>query len=77
MARPPQFQHDPDVTRDVVAVKAAAKRLSPEDRAGLLAWLCLYYKDDGSMFSAQISRRRQRITIDGADFWLVRVPKRK
>jgi hypothetical protein len=29
------------------------------------------------MFSPQISRRRQRIAIDGAEYWLVRVPKQK
>jgi hypothetical protein len=76
MARPPQYQRDPDLTRDADAVRAAIKRLSPEDRARLLAWLALYYDDTGMMFSPQISRRRQRITLDGIEYWLIRVPKR-
>jgi hypothetical protein len=45
--------------------------------ARLLAWFCLYYDDPRTMFSPQISRRRQRIAIDGAEYWLVRVPKQK
>jgi hypothetical protein len=76
MARPPQYERDPDLTRDVVAVKAAIKRLTPEDRAGLIAWMLIYYQDDGSMFSPQISKRRERVVIGGTDYWLVRVPKR-
>ncbi|MGC2635003.1 MAG: hypothetical protein WA215_12400 [Candidatus Cybelea sp.] len=52
------------------------KRLAPEDRARLLAWLSLYFNDDGMMYSPQISRRRQRIALDGVEYWLVRVPKR-
>lgn len=74
MARPPQYQRDEDVTRDVTAVKAAIKRLDPKDRARLLVWLALYYDDDGMMFSPQISRRRKRVTIDEEVFWLVRMP---
>lgn len=77
MARPPQYDHQGERWDDAKAVRAAIKRLSPEARARTLAWLCLYYQDDGSMFSAQIGRRRQRIVIDGVDYWLVRVPKRK
>lgn len=77
MARPPQFERpDDDLTRDVTAVKVAIKHLMPRDRALLLAWLLLYYQDDGAMFSQQISRRRDRITLNGTDFWLARVPKR-
>jgi len=76
MARPPQFERDPDLTRDVTAVKVAIKHLAPEDRAFLLAWMLLYYKDDGSMFSPQISQRRKRIALDGVDYWLGQVPKR-
>jgi hypothetical protein len=76
MARPPQYERDPDLTRDVTAVKAAIKRLDPGNRALLLAWLALYFDDNGMMFSPQISRRRQRISIDGTEYWLVRVPKR-
>jgi hypothetical protein len=28
------------------------------------------------MFSPQISRRRDRITLNGTEFWLARVPNR-
>lgn len=76
MARPPQFDRPEDLTRDVTAVKVAIKHLSANDRAWLLAWMLLYYRDDGAMFSPQISRRRDRITLNGSEFWLARVPKR-
>jgi hypothetical protein len=76
MARPPQFERDREPWGDTQAARAALKRLSPEDRARLLAWLCLYYDDRGAMFSPQISRRRQRIALDGVEYWLVRVPNR-
>jgi hypothetical protein len=76
MARPPQFAAPEEPWDDAKAVRAAIKRLSPEDRAVVLAWLCMYYWDDGAMFSAQISRPRHRITLGGTDYWLVRVPKR-
>jgi hypothetical protein len=69
MARPPQFERS-----DPILVKESVKRLEPEDRARLLAWLLLYFNDDGSLYSPQISRRRQRITLDGVEYWLVRVP---
>jgi hypothetical protein len=58
MARPPQFDRPDDPTRDVTAVKVAIKHLTPNDRAQLIAWMLLYYRDDGAMFSPQISRRR-------------------
>lgn len=77
MAGPPQYERkldDPDV--DDVAVKNVLKRLAPEPRANVLAWLCLYYDDRGAMFSSQISRRRQRIALDGVEYWLVRVPQK-
>jgi hypothetical protein len=77
MARPPQYECDPDLTRDATAVKAAVKRLTPEDRAQLIAWLLLYYDDQGMMFSPQISRRRKRITLEGTEYWLACVPKRR
>lgn len=77
MARPPQFERPDDLTRDVTAVKVAVKHLTPNDRAQLLAWLLLYYRDDGAMFSPQISRRRTRIVLDGIEYWLAQVPKRK
>ena len=76
MARPPQFNHDDDLPVSAATVKAMVKRLDPAGRALLLVWLCMYYQDDGAMFSPpQISRRRKRITLDGVEYWLVRVPK--
>ncbi len=77
MTRPPQYEREKEPWGDAQAVRAALKRLSPEDRARLLAWLCIYYDDRGAMFSLQITRRRQRIALDGVDYWLVRVPKRR
>jgi hypothetical protein len=76
MARPPQYERPGDPTHDARAVKAAIKHLGPEDRAQLIAWLLLYYDDRGMMFSQQISRRRDRITVNGVEYWLVCVPKR-
>jgi hypothetical protein len=79
MARPPQYDRDPygdEPTRDATAVKVAIKHLSPSDRARLLAWLLLYYQDDGALFSPQISRRRKRIMLDSVEYWLVRIPNR-
>ena len=77
MARPPQYDRDPyddEPTRDATAVKVTIKHLSEADRAQLIAWLLLYYQDNGSMFSPQISRRRHRIAIEGVEYWLVKVP---
>lgn len=75
MARPPQYDRPGDPTRDITAVKVAIKHLTPNDRAYLIAWLLLYYQDDGAMFSPKVSRRRDRITLNGTDFWLTRVPR--
>jgi hypothetical protein len=60
MARPSQFERPDDLTREATAVKIAIKHLSPQDRALLIAWMLLYYQNDGAMFSPQINRRRQR-----------------
>ena len=51
MATPPQFERPDDLTRDVTAVKVAIKHLNPNDRARIIAWMLLYYQDDGAMFS--------------------------
>ena len=76
MARPPQYERpDEEPTRDITAVKAAVKRLVPRDRAHLIAWMLLYYQDNGALFPLQPSRRRDRITLNGVDYWLSRVPK--
>ena len=80
MARPPQYDRDhyeDDPPVNLGTVKASAKRLDDRSRATLLAWLLLYYQDDGKMFSPQINRRRARITLNEVEYWLVRVPKRK
>jgi hypothetical protein len=76
MARPPQYARDGDLTRDLTAVKVAIKHLKPEDRAFLTAWLLLYYDDRGMMYSPKVERRRDRIILDGTEYWLARVPKR-
>jgi hypothetical protein len=76
MARP-QFVRDPDPTRDLPAVKAAVKHLGQPDRANLLAWLLIYFDDQGEVLNPLISRRRKRIRVDDAEFWLVIVPKLK
>ncbi len=75
MARPPQYERPDDPTRDVTAVKVAIKHLSAKDRAFLIAWMLLYYQDDGAMFSPKVSRRRDRITLNGIEFWLARIPR--
>ena len=77
MARPPQYERHEEPWGNAQAVRAAIKRLSLEDRARLLLWLCLYYyEDSGAMFNPQIGSRRQRIAVDVVEYWLVRVPKR-
>ena len=73
---PAQFARGEDLTRDPTAVKAAIKRLTPAARADLIAWLLLYYRDDGQMFSPQITKRRERIALDGVEYWLAAVPGR-
>lgn len=77
MAMPPQYDRsDDDLPVTVAEVKPLVKRLDEQGPALLLAWLCMCYQDNGAMFSPQISRRRQRIVLDGVEYWLVRVPKR-
>lgn len=75
MARPPQFEHVDDPEPDFISVRAALKRLSPRDRARILAWLCLYYDDAGERFGII---KRRRIAPDGmGEHWLVKVPRGK
>jgi hypothetical protein len=72
MARPPRFERpDPALLRESV------KQLEADERARLLAWLLLYYDDRGELFSPQIRRGRQRIALDGVEYWLVQLPKRR
>ena len=68
MARPPQYERDPDLTRDVTAVKAAVKRLTPEHRAQLIAWLLLYYRDDGAMWSRRSPSAGNGLCSTGSSF---------
>ena len=65
-------------SHDVDGAKVALKRLGDRERAFILCWLVKFFSDEGAMFSPQISRQQRRtIVIDGAEFWLVRVPKRQ
>jgi len=75
MARPPQFAYPETESLAVAKAKAVLKELSPEARAHLMAWLVKFYGDTGMMFSPSISQGRKRVTIEGTEFWLVRVPK--
>lgn len=62
---------------EVDGAKAVLKRLGDRERAFLISWLCKYFGDEGGMLSPQISKQRRTVVIDGVEFWLVRVPKRK
>jgi hypothetical protein len=77
MARPPQYERrtDDDPAPTYLDARAIAKRLPAADRAKLLAWLCLYYGERGQQFEP--GARRRRVTIDGEELWLVRIPKRR
>jgi hypothetical protein len=76
MARPPQFTYPENDSMAVAEAKRVLKALNPEARAYVMAWLVKYYNDGGAMFSPQVTQERRKVTIDGTDFWLVRVPKR-
>ena len=76
MARPPQYSNPEESPPTFAQVKAIAKRLSPKDRATLLAWLALYYDDRGELFPPAQSKRRDKATLSGQDYWLVGVPKK-
>ena len=72
MARPPQYDRrldEPDV--DEITVENVLKRLSPQQRARVLAWLCMYYDDEGEHYGVI---KRQRIALDGVEYWLAQVP---
>ena len=61
-------------TLAVDEAKAALKRLGDRERLLVLAWLCVYFDDDGALKSPQIQRKRRRIALDGIAYWLVRIP---
>lgn len=74
MTRPPQYDRKlDDVDVDEITVENVLKRLTEEQRARVLAWLCMYYDDAGERYGVI---KRRRIELDGAEFWLVHVPKR-
>jgi hypothetical protein len=54
--------------RWVESAMAALKGLNDADRALLPAWLCVYYDDEGGLFSPQLNKMRRRITLDGVDY---------
>ena len=62
---------------DTDAAKNALKRVGDRERVTLRAWLCVYFDDRGALFSPQLGRRCRRIVLDGVEYWLVRIPKRK
>jgi hypothetical protein len=75
VARPSQFSSNlDDPEPDFVTVCNALKRLPAADRARILAWLCLYYDDEGRRYDVV---KRPRISIDGIETWLVKIPKRR
>jgi hypothetical protein len=77
MVRPPQFAYSEKESLAVAKVKESLKRLSPEGRAFVMAWLVKYYRDNGQMFSPSVSTsERRRATIDGVEYWLVTAPKK-
>ena len=63
--------------RDVDGAKNAMKRLGDRERAFLIAWLCKYFGDDGAMLSPKVSKQRRTVVLDGIEYWLIRVPKRR
>jgi hypothetical protein len=75
MARPPQYERQEEPWIDARAVMAAIKRLQVRRSGSSSRWLCLYCADNGATFSPQISRGRERIAIDGVEYWLVGMRK--
>jgi hypothetical protein len=53
--------------RDLTGAKDAIKRLGPEERAHVLAWLCKYFGDDGER-----AENRPLLKLGSDAFWLVR-----
>lgn len=55
-------------------VTEALKRLGDDDRAFVLAWLLLYFEDDGRMRSPR--GRRRSIALDEVPYLLVRMTQK-
>ena len=72
MARTRSHFDDPPTLK---AAKAMIKSRPEEDRSHLLKWLAHCFRNDGRMFSPQIRKARQRIVLDGNEYWLVALPK--
>lgn len=62
--------------RGFSAVKEALLTMEPVERYFVLCWLCKYFNDNGDLLSPSVSKERDRVTIAGAEYWLVAVPKR-
>jgi hypothetical protein len=56
-------------------VTEALKRLGDDERVHVLAWLTLFYEDDGRMRSPRA--RRRTITLDGVEYHLVRIVRKR
>ena len=76
MVRPPQYQYPEHDSLAVAKAKQVLKELSPENRSYILAWLVKFYNDAGGMFSPQVTQERRQVTIDGENFWLVKIRSR-
>ena len=76
MARPPQFNQDEESPPTFAQVKATVKKMQPKDRAMLLSWLALYFDDRGELYPPAQTKRRDKATIAGQDYWLLQVPKK-
>jgi hypothetical protein len=59
------------------AAKVALKALRDRERAHLMMWLLKYFEDSGAMRSPQAGKPRRIIVIDGTEYWLAVVPKRR
>ena len=76
MARSPQYRQDEDLPPSLEEVKATIKRMQPKDRATLLAWLALYYDDQGELYPPAQTKRRDKATLGGQDYWLLKIPSK-
>lgn len=57
--------------------KTVLKTLRDRDRAYLMMWLLKYFEDSGAMRSLQAGKPRRTIMLDGVEYWLATVPKRR
>jgi S-adenosylmethionine hydrolase len=64
-------------SHDVEGAKAILKRVGDRERAFILTWQAKYFSDEGALVSPPVGKARRTVVIDGAEFWLVKVPKRQ